>query len=198
MTSSTHSPSSLVTNNDLVGWMPEGNDRGTLNVVVTSILTITICIWFVLRPRIYVGRKFRRAHKACQLVKQVFTPELESIEALQEFLQARKMMQCCAAKTNNGLKFAQSYYIDMRGVRYKTGTKGGYRVMWPLQYAYLLNSGLVSWPPDESWGLSKKLIEDKSKADGLLKLVALWQVLWFTINCITRSAHSMELAPLRA
>jgi hypothetical protein len=198
MTHSTHNASSLVTNNDLVGWMPEGNDRGTWKVVTTSILTITICTWTVLHPRIHVGRKLQRAHKACQLVKQVFAPELESIEALQEFLQARKMMKCCAAKTNNGLKFAQSYYIGMMGVRYRTGIKGGYRVMWPLQYAYLLNSGLVSWPPDESWGLSEELIEDKSKADGLLKLVALWQVLWFTINCITRSVHGMELAPLES
>jgi hypothetical protein len=46
--------------------------------------------------------------------------------------------------------------------------------------------------------LSKELIEDKSKSDGLLKLVALWQVLWFTINCITRSAHNMELASLES
>lgn len=86
----------------------------------------------------------------------------------------------------------------MMGIRYKTGNRGGYRVMWPLQYAYLLNSGLVSWPPDELWGLSEDLIDDKSKADGLLKLVALWQVVWFTINCITRSIHNMELAPLES
>ncbi|KAF2107829.1 hypothetical protein BDV96DRAFT_672646 [Lophiotrema nucula] len=183
---------------ELAGWTPESNDRGSWKIIVTSLLTIIICTWTVLHPRIHVGRKLRRVHKACQFIKQVSAPELETIEATQEFIQARKMMECCAEKTENILELIQSFYIGMMGLRYKVGDNGGYCVMWPLQYAYLLNSGLVSWPPKESWGLSEELIEDKSKADGLLKLVALWQVIWFTINCITRSAHSMELAPLES
>ncbi|RWA09806.1 hypothetical protein EKO27_g5304 [Xylaria grammica] len=134
----------------------------------------------------------------CLLVKQVLAPELESIEALQEFLQARKTLDCCAGSTRNGLTLSQSFFIGMMGVRYRTRTHGGYRVLWPMQFAYLLNSGLVSWPPDESYSLSEHLIEDKSKADGLVKLVALWQVTWFTINCIARSVRSLELAPLES
>ncbi|GAW22214.1 hypothetical protein ANO14919_117500 [Xylariales sp. No.14919] len=106
----------------------------------------------------------------CLLVKQVLAPELESIEALQEFLQARKTLDCCAGSTRNGLKLSQSFFIGMVGVRYRTRTHDGYCVLWPMQFAYLLNSGL---------------------ADGLVKLVALWQVMWFTINCIARGVMTL-------
>ncbi|KAI0410259.1 hypothetical protein F5X98DRAFT_359936 [Xylaria grammica] len=60
----------------------------------------------------------------CLLVKQVLAPELESIEALQEFLQARKTLDCCAGSTRNGLKLSQSFFIGMMGVRYRTRTHG--------------------------------------------------------------------------
>lgn len=182
----------------LVGWVPEGNDCGTWSVVVTSFVTIIICTWTVLHPRIHVGRKLRRVHKACQLVKQVLASELESIEALQEFLQARKTLDCCTSSTSNGLKLSQSFLIGMMGVRYRTRTHGGYRVLWLMQFAYLLNSGILSWPLNESYGPEEELIEDKSKADGLVKLVALWQVTWFTINCIARGVYNLELAPLES
>jgi hypothetical protein len=37
----------------------------------------------------------------------IFLPfEIECIEAVQEFLQARKMMRCCAGRTENGLTLA--------------------------------------------------------------------------------------------
>ncbi|KAF2269703.1 hypothetical protein CC78DRAFT_574567 [Lojkania enalia] len=75
------------------------------------------------------------------------------------------MMKYCADKTENGLKLPQLFYIGMMDIQYKSGTKGGFCAMWPLQYAYLLNCGLVSRPPDESQGSSEELIEDKSKAE---------------------------------
>ncbi|SMQ51893.1 unnamed protein product [Zymoseptoria tritici ST99CH_3D7] len=184
--------------NELVGWTPEGNDRGTWSIIATALVTIVVCTWTVLHPRIHLGRKLRRTHRFCQLVKQVLAPELETIEALQEYLQARKTMRCCAEATRNEMKLMQSFYIGMMGLRYHVGSDGGHCVMWPLQYAYLLNSGLVPWPPARDWDLSVEHVEDKSKADGLLKLVAIWQVLWFTANCITRGAHHLELAPLES
>lgn len=63
-----------------------------------------------------------------------------------------------------------------------------------MPFAYLLNSGLVSWPQDESYGLLEELISDKSKGNGLVNIVALSQVTWFMINCIVKGVHSLDLA----
>lgn len=123
-------------------------------------------------------------------------PEMVCLESLQEWVQARKMVRRTASATDNGLKMIHAFYIGMLGVRYRT--ENGYRVLWPSQYAWLLNNGLIRWKDRDSWGLSTELIKDKSKADGLVKLAALFQVSWFTLQCITRAAHNLPIAPLEA
>ncbi|KAJ4259564.1 hypothetical protein NW762_007493 [Fusarium torreyae] len=82
------------------------------------------------------------------------------------------------------------------GVRYRAGDDGAYRTLWPGQYAWLLNNGLASWHNHKAWGLAREDISDKNKADGLVKLAALLQVMWFTLQCITRAAHQLPLATL--
>ena len=122
----------------LVGWTPESTGRGTWDIISTSLITIIICTWTVLHPRIHVGRKLRRFHKTCQFIKQILAPELETIEALQELIQARKAIKCCAAQTKNEMTLTRSFYIGMMGMRYRSGVDGGHGVLWPLQYVFLL------------------------------------------------------------
>lgn len=186
------------TNETLLGWVPEDGDCGSWSIIRSSLITMIACTWTVLHPRIHVDRKLRRLHKACQLSKQILAPELETIEALQELLQARKAKACCRKTTASQMSLTQAFYIGMMGIRYKTQNPGGYRILWLLRYTFLLERGLVSWPPEEHWGLSEDVIQDRSKADGLLKLFTLVQVTWFTVNCIVRSAKDMYLAPLES
>lgn len=188
----------IPSNETLVGWTPEDGTRGSWSIIISSLFTIIACTWTVLHPRIHVDRSLRRLHKACQLSKQILAPELETIEALQELLQARKAKACCADLTNGEMNLTQAFYVGMMGLRYRTEVEGGHRVLWPLQLAFLLETGLISWPPPESWRLSTAVIQDRSKADGLLKLFTLVQVTWFTVNCIVRSTKGMALAPLES
>ncbi|KAM0425033.1 hypothetical protein ACHAPT_009834 [Fusarium lateritium] len=98
------------------------------------------------------------------------------LESLQEFLQARKAVRRCAKATNGEFRTVYGFYLTMMGVRYNDGDSGGYRTLWPGQYAWLLNNGLVSWDHHKSWGFSREEIEDKNKADGPVKVAAFLQV----------------------
>jgi hypothetical protein len=118
------------------------------------------------------------------------------LESLQEWVQARKMVRRTSAATEGGLKLVHAFYIGMLGIRYRYGR--GFRVLWPSQYTWLLNNGLVKWRDRDAWGLSEDLIRDKSKADGLVKLAALCQVTWFVLQCILRAANRYAIAPLEA
>ncbi|KAF5631373.1 uncharacterized protein FTJAE_7935 [Fusarium tjaetaba] len=184
------------TETEFVGWVPEDSNRGTWSLITSCLFTIAICTWTAIHPRIHVSRQLRHQHKFYQLVKAVLAPEMVCLESLQEFLQARKAVRRCAATTNNEFKTVHGFYLCMMGVRYKSGHNGGYRTLWPGQYAWLLNNGLVSWQDHKSWGLAREEIADKNKADGLVKLAALLQVVWFTVQCITRSAHHLPLATI--
>jgi hypothetical protein len=59
-----------------------------------------------------------------------------------------------------------------------------------------LEHDLISWQDHKSWGLASDDISDKNKADGLVELAALLQVVWFTLQCITRAAHQLPLATI--
>ncbi|KAJ4065559.1 hypothetical protein NW756_005760 [Fusarium oxysporum] len=184
------------TETEFVGWVPEDSNRGTWSLITSCLFTIAICTWTAIHPRIHVSRQLRHQHKFYQLVKAVLAPEMVCLESLQEFLQARKAVRRCAATTNNEFKTVHGFYLCMMGVRYNSGDNGGYRTLWPGQYAWLLKNGLVSWQDHKNWGLAKEEIADKNKADGLVKLAALLQVVWFTVQCITRSAHHLPLATI--
>ncbi|CVL10974.1 hypothetical protein FPRO06_07955 [Fusarium proliferatum] len=186
------------TETEFVGWVPEDSNRGTWSLITSCLFTIAICTWTAIHPRIHASRQLRHRHKFYQLVKAVLAPEMICLESLQEFLQARKAVRRCATTTNNEFKTVHGFYLCMMGVRYNSGCNGGYRTLWPGQYAWLLNNGLVSWQDHKSWGLAKEEIADKNKADGLVKLAALLQVVWLTVQCITRSAHHLPLATVEA
>lgn len=198
MTNTTDSHSHVTDTSDLVGWVPEPDGRGTWTIITSSLFTILLCTWTAIHPRIHISRRLCHTHKFFQLVKAIFAPEMVSIESIQEFLQARKTIRRCAKATGGQFTMLHGFYLGMMGVRYRQGTEGGYRILWPGQYAWLLNNGLVSWDDHRQWGLSKADIEDKSKADGLVKLATLCQVVYFTAQSITREIHGLPLAPLEA
>lgn len=180
----------------LVGWVAEGSNRGTWDIIVSCFFTIVICTWTAIHPRIHVTRRLRNIHKTLQLVKTLLAPEMVCLESMQEWVQARKTVRRCAPATNGRLGMSQAFYLGMLGVRYRYGP-AAYRVLWPGQFAWLLNNNLVRWNDVcDTWGLAAEAIRDKSKADGLVKLVALCQVVWFTLQCITRGAHGLPLAAL--
>jgi len=181
---------------ELVGWVPEDTNRGTWTIITSSLFTIIVCTWTAIHPRTHVSRRLRNTHKLCQLVKAIIAPEMVCLESLQELIQAQKAVRRCANAATGKFTLLHGFYLGMMGVRYRVGEEGGYRTLWPGQYAWLLNNGLVSWDDHKSWGLSKEDIQDKNKADGLVKLTALLQALWFTLQSIVRMAHGLPLAPL--
>lgn len=180
----------------LVGWTPESGGRGTWSIITSSLFTIFICTWTAIHPRIHTEHRLHVLHKLAQLVKTILAPEMVCLESLQEWIQARKMVKRSANATEHGLKLVHAFYIGMLGIRYQT--EHGHKVLWPSQYAWLLNNGLTRWSERDTWGLSEDSIRDKNKADGLVKLAAICQVTWFVLQCITRTAHQLPIAPLEA
>lgn len=106
------------------------------------------------------------------------------------------MVKDCAVVTDGRFKLVHAFYIGMLAVRYRTPQ--GEKVMWPNQYAWLLQQALIDWDDHASWGLSEENIRDKSNADGTAKLLAIGQVTWFMMQSIMRLARHLPLSQLEA
>jgi hypothetical protein len=179
-----------------VDWVLEASGRGTLGLIVTCLFTIFLCTWMVIHARVYKRPLLRRLHKIALCLKTIIAPEFIAVEALQEWSQAQKMVRVCARLTGGRLKLIHAFYISMLALRYHTPQ--GARVIWPNQYTWLLEQGLINWDEHSLWGLSGENIRDKSNADETVKLLALGQVCWFVAQSIMRHAHKLPLAQLES
>jgi hypothetical protein len=180
----------------LVGWVLESAGRGTLGLIVTCLFTIFLCTWIVIHARVHRRPLLRRLHKFALFLKTIIAPEFIAVEGLQEWTQAQKMVKSCAGLTGGRLKPVHAFYIGMLALKYRTPR--GERVIWPNQYTWLLEQGLVDWDDHALWGLSEENIRDKSNADDAVKLLALGQVSWFVAQSIIRSAHRLPLSQLES
>lgn len=196
MSTATTSSSPTSTPPNVVGWVAESRGRGTLTLVSTCCITIFLCTWVVIHPRVSNRPLIRWLHKLALFLKTVVAPELIAVEGLQEWSQAKKMTANCAKLTEGRLKMVHAFYIGMLGLRHRT--LRGNKVIWPNQFTWLLEQRLVNWDDHAYWGLSAEIISDKSNADGTVKLAALVQVSWFVAQCIMRTAHGLPLSQLES
>lgn len=181
---------------DRVGWVPESPGRGTITVLWTCFLTTFLCTWVVIHPRVDKRRSMRLCHKFALSLKTFIAPELIAVEGAQEWTQARKVVKQCKQATSGQLNLVQAFYVGMLGIRYRTSL--GTRVLWPNQFAWLLEQGLLRWEERANWGLRQQDIKDRNNADGAAKLFALAQVAWFVAQAIVRAANKLPLAPLES
>ena len=133
-------------------------------------------------------------HKLVLFFKAILAPEVIAVEGLQEWSQARRMVDTCMGLTAGRLKLIHAFYIGMLALRYRTPR--GEKIIWPNQYTWLLEQGLIEWKDHTFWGMSEESIRDKSDADTTVKLLALAQVSWFVGQSIMRRAHHLPLSPL--
>lgn len=180
----------------MVGWVNESPGRGTLSLITACIFTIFLCTWVVIHPRVEQRPVLRVMHKFALFLKTVIAPEFIAVEGLQEWSQARKTVEICSKPTSGQLKFVHAFYVGMLALRYRTPR--GSRVIWPNQYAWLLEQRLIDWVDHESWGMAEETIKDKSNADGTVKLAAIVQVSWFVAQSVMRTVHGLPLSQLES
>ncbi|KAJ9294132.1 hypothetical protein DTO271G3_7260 [Paecilomyces variotii] len=180
----------------LVGWVLESSGRGTLTLITSCLTIIFLCTWVLIHPRVYKCERHAILHKFVLFAKGLLAPEFIAVEGLQEWAQCRRMKRDCATFTGGNFKFVHAFYVSMLAVRYRT--HNGDRVIWPNQYTWLLQQGLIDWKDRANWGLSIESIRDKSKADTATKLITLVNVFLFVAESIARMSQDLPLSQLES
>jgi hypothetical protein len=88
---------------------------------------------------------------------------------------------------DRGWTKTHGHFIQMGGfMLFEGNTAKG--ILSPKRFGELMTAGKIEFPT-----VTVEEIEDRSKADGFSKMIALGQTLWFVAQCIGRGAQHLDL-----
>lgn len=209
-----------------VGFTSSPNRRGTLEIVWTCLFTVFICIWSVVHPNIpKPGSPWwhRFLDRFIQLVLAAMAPELILAIAVREWLDARMVASGLRQFESEREINAQSnpvigdrsivtgFYVVMGGLQVRYGKAKnefdfGFGSASDPDHPEAVMEGYLNIADFKdhlhlskinlSTLISESVIQDKGKADNLIKCMLSFQVLWLTIQCICRAAQQLTITPL--
>ncbi|KAF7289145.1 hypothetical protein MIND_01375500 [Mycena indigotica] len=194
-------------------WVDEATTRGTYTLVSSCVFTLGLCVWTAIHlniPEPAAGaRQFMR--KILWLGVGLMAPEIVTFIAWNQYSSAQRVVNQLARS-----KWKKKTVSIWRSFRKLVGLGGRSEVPdveinaplppfgadWELIHVKrrtLTPDGLLflaERAPAVMTRISKEDIKDKSKADGLAKLLVALQAGWFCLQCIARGARHLPISLL--
>jgi hypothetical protein len=177
------------------GWTPPPNGRGTINIIWDSFSTIFLCCWTALCANIpspYWSRWEWMYRKTLLFCLAILGPEMILLLALGQWLSARRSVEEFRSSGYPEWSINHAFLADMGGfvlhprdwVRFPINAK---------QVHYLVTEGYI---PYSAVGLEKQAIRDRNKGDGIVRIITVSQILWFSFNCLGRALQHLAITTL--
>lgn len=195
-----------------VGYQQGANRRGTLDLIWSCLSTIFICVYVAMHVDIPNGRDGRwnkLLHKVGWMVIGLFAPEFVLALAASEFEIAMRVKRVLngedrevgwsrsprlqshrRSQHSHRCNLTFSYFVAMKGFCDRHGTPIG-----PWDLTDLWKKNLLQDLDHNLEGIMRE-IDDKSKADPLVKTVSCIQITWFLVNIIARHVTHMPISQL--
>lgn len=184
------------------GWTQPPSARGTLDIIWSCLSTVFICCWLVVHldvPSPQTSHWHRLRDRLLCLGFAALAPELILAVAIKDFLDAK----ACIKQLRSNLKagpidwsMVHGFYICMGGFcirlrkdRFSEATDGWLN---PSQIEEHIKAGTIK--VDDI--ITKQDIQDKGKADCIVKCVLLGRVLWFFVQCLMRATQHLSITTL--
>ena len=172
------------------GWTSQVNGRGSLDIIWSCVITMILCSWSVLCLNVPAPNHtrfgvFRRKLYLTGLA--LSGPEFIFQSALGQWLSSRRSVADFHASGYSQWTMTHAFFADMGG--FVLHTKDW--VAFPVnarQLHYLVVSGYVAFPR-----IDRQDIADKNKADGLIRIITLCQIAWFSITVSGRAAQQLAI-----
>jgi len=163
------------------------DQRSIWGILWSCLATIFACSWVSVHPNIPAPNEssWRIFVRRLELMFwAVVGPEMIITWALRQWSGARHLGNLYK---DRGWTKTHAHFIQMGGFMLFEGNiaKG---VLYPERFSELLMEGKIEFPT-----VTVEEIEDRSKADGFSKTIALGQTLWFVAQCIARGAQHLDL-----
>lgn len=172
------------------GWTGSSNQRGTIDIIWSCMVTMFLCSWSILCLNVPSPEdsKIYIFHRRFWLTCLCFLgPEFTMLGAAGEWASARQSAKDFAAAKIEGWTIQHGFFADMGGFMLYARDSDPFPVD-AKQLLFLIQNNFVDRP-----NLSRKTIADKNKVDGLLRIITICQVLWFAINIAGRRATHLAI-----
>ncbi|KAI0871618.1 hypothetical protein GGS24DRAFT_492119 [Hypoxylon argillaceum] len=180
--------------NSTVGWQAGPTERGTLSLVYSCLITIFACTWTVLHlnvPKVDDGLWKLAFRKAKWTAITILFPEFIFSKAICDLRQALYDLRDSSSQEEiprvhkpQNWTITHAHLANMGGKYALTGSFLGSHYTW--DNAHPLH-GLI---------LDEEDINDKSKADSLLRALTVLQALWVILTAIVRGANGLPVSQL--
>ena len=203
------------------GWTSQPDGRGTLDIIWSCVLTMSLCSWSVLCMNFPAQKETRLQilwRKLALTALGVLCPEIIFELALGQWLSARRSMTDINALDSTDRLRKDKWHASrkIKSIFSKeTQTEDSpARGRWTIKDAFFADMGgfvlhtrdqlpfplnakqlhyLVSKQHLQLPELDHRVIEDKNKVDGLLRAITLCQIFWFIVNVIGRWAQRLTV-----
>ncbi|EPS39462.1 hypothetical protein H072_6766 [Dactylellina haptotyla CBS 200.50] len=182
-------------NNTKLHWVSQCNQRGTFDILWSCILTITLCTWTVLHlnlPAPSEGFWIIARRKAKWTTLTLLGPEFVLGIAVGQKGNAKRCLRCFQRLKVSAESWSlrHSFFANMGGFHIKFRDWDSFPITG-RQICYLIENGHINLPQ-----ITEQDIKDKSKADGLAKLIVLIQVAWFVIQVVARAIQHLPITTI--
>lgn len=171
------------------GWTSAPTGRGTLSILWSSGFTMFLCSWAILFLNVPGSNDTRfqvYRRKLYMTTLSFLGPEFIFQIALGQWISAWHSVRDFRA-SNHTWTMKHAYFADMGGFVLRTKDD----VTFPIdakQLLYLITEGHLDLPK-----LDKRMIADRNKVDGALRVITMFQILWFVINLCGRAAQQLTI-----
>lgn len=177
----------------LSGWVSTPNVRSTMDIVWSCTFTIALSSWSILCLNLPAQsdtfwRRMRRKFQWTLLT--IMGPEIVIQLSLGEWLVARKWYKEFQKNGHLEWTMTHSFYANMGGIIIRTPDEGNFPVN-AGQLHYLIKEGHIECPK-----ITKRSIQDRNKADALIRILTLGQTLWFLFTCVGRGIQGLTITTL--
>jgi hypothetical protein len=181
------------------GWTEEPPGRGSLNIIWTCLLTISLCSWSAVCTNIPsindpTWKPIRT--KAWLTLICLIGPEYLLVIALGQWTAARQAFKDARKQGLDGFTRKHAWYAEMGGYTLQTADGGRYSLrtrslLWLKQEGILTANDIK-----DRILMDVKKINDRNKTDSFIRVLALGQTAWFFVDCMGRVALDLPLTTL--
>jgi hypothetical protein len=194
-------------NSTTVGWTSEPEGRGTLGLLWSCFATMFLCTWSAVHPNV-PGLKDSKQTVFWRRVRHVgiclLVPEGFAVDALYKLASARRLQLkvhrvlptrdiSLTLPTTPNWSLKRCFFLVMGGfvVEYKVDGHKHHKRVHPESLFDIIDYDSTIWTD-----IKDSEIDNRSKADWLVKFVALVQITYFIAQAIGRAAQGLAMTTL--